>query len=122
MGFLYFADGKDKDASREFSTAFELDQKLYLSLYWKTMLSPKARSEKPADQDALHDELLKVLDLNNEYAPAFMELAKLYVRQGNLAKALGVSRRAEQLEPSRSGYHLLSGQILLRMGRGTEAA
>ena len=36
--------------------------------------------------------------------------------------ALGVSRRAEQLEPSRAGYHTLSAQILHKLGRDKEAA
>jgi hypothetical protein len=39
-----------------------------------------------------------------------------------LQKALAVSRKAEELEPSRAGYHLLSGEILLRMGRGADSA
>jgi tetratricopeptide (TPR) repeat protein len=121
-GFLYFSDGKDDDATREFAQAFERDGRRYLSLFYKTMLSPAARSEVPEDQVALHDALLQVLHLNPQFAPAFVELARLAVRQGNLSNALGLSRRAEQLEPARAGYHLLSGQIMLRMGRGAEAA
>jgi len=33
-----------------------------------------------------------------------------------------MARTAEKMEPSRRGYHLLTGQILLRMGRPAEAA
>lgn len=39
-GFLEFADGKDEDAEREFALAYELDGNRYLSLFYKTMLSP----------------------------------------------------------------------------------
>ncbi|HXB21221.1 MAG TPA: tetratricopeptide repeat protein, partial [Candidatus Solibacter sp.] len=122
MGFLYFAAGKDDEARREFSQALELDPKLYLSLFSLTMLSPQARSNVPADQAAFRDSLMKVLDLNPDFAPAFVQLARLYLRQGDLTHAYGVTRKAESLEPARAGYHLLAGQILLRMGRGTEAA
>jgi Tfp pilus assembly protein PilF len=122
MGFLDFADAKDQDAAREFAQAYELDGSRYLSLFFKTMLSPVARSDAPADQASFHDALLKTLGLNSEFAPAYVQLARLDVRQGNLTNALAVARKAEQLEPSRAGYHLLSGQIMLRMGRGAEAA
>ena len=36
--------------------------------------------------------------------------------------ALAVSRKAEQLEPMRAGYHILSGEILHRLGKDQEAA
>lgn len=122
MGFLAFQEGKDEEAFREFSQAYELDNNLYLSLFYKTMLSGITRSDTPADQASLRDALLKTLSLNPQLAPAFVEVALLDTRQGKYSDALAVARRAEQLEPSRAGYHLLSGQILLRLGRGSEAS
>jgi tetratricopeptide (TPR) repeat protein len=122
MGFLDFADGKDEDAAREFSLAYELDGRRYLSLFFKTMLSPIARSDASADQASFRNALLKTTELNPEFAPPYIQLAKLDVRQGDLDSALAASRKAEQLEPSRAGYHLLSGQIMLRLGRAADAA
>jgi Tfp pilus assembly protein PilF len=122
MGFLDFEEGKDEQAAREFSQAYELDNSLYLSLFYKTMLSGILRSDNPNDQASLHDVLLKTLDLNPQFAPAFVEIALLDIRQDKFSEALAVARRAEQLEPARAGYHLLSSQILLRLGRGTEAS
>jgi Tfp pilus assembly protein PilF len=122
MGFLDFADGKDEEAAHDFAEAYILDGTLYLSLFYKTMLSPIARSDMPADQASLHEALLKTLDLNNQFAPSDVELALLDVRQGKYSEALRLARRAEQLEPARAGYHLLSGQILLRLGRGSDAS
>jgi tetratricopeptide (TPR) repeat protein len=121
-GFVLFAEGKDEEAAAQFSKAYDLDQSLYLSLFFKTMLSPAAKSASPVDQEATHAALSKVLDINPEFAPAVVQLACLALRQRNVNGALALSRRAEELEPSRAGYHILSGQILLRMGKGAEAA
>ena len=122
MGFLDFSDGKDADAFAEFSQAYALDSTLSLSLFAKTMLSPIAASNVSADQDAFHDALVKVVALNPQFAPAFVQLSRLWFRRNELKTALGVSRKAEQLEPTRAGYHLQSGQMLLRLGRAPEAA
>ncbi len=122
MGFLLFAEGKDGEAKNEFSQAYALDGTLYLSLFAKTMLSPIASSDAPADQAAFRESLLKVLDLDPQFAPAYVELARLKLRQNDPKTALGLSRKAEQLEPWLAGYHLLSGRILLRLGNKAEAA
>jgi len=122
MGFANFSDGKDADAASEFSQAVTADPALFLSRFAQTMLSPIANSNLPADEDALHQSLSQVLDQNQQFAPAYVQLAKLALRRNDPQTALGLSRRAEQLEPTRSGYHTMSGQILLRLGRGSEAA
>ena len=122
MGFLDFAAAKDKEAAREFAQAYDLDPKLYLSLFYKTMLSPMAKSDDSGDQDRFRDALLKTVGLNYEFAPAYVELALLDMRQGKYSDALSMARRAEQLEPARAGYHLLSGHILLRLWHGREAS
>ncbi len=65
---------------------------------------------------------MKVINLNPQFAPAFIQYAFLELRQGNLDHALGLSRRAEQLEPARAGYHILSGHTMLQLGRIADAA
>ena len=122
MGFVDFADGKDAEARNEFSEASSLDPNLYLSIFAKTMMSPIATSTQPADEDAYKFDLLKVVELNRQFAPAYVQLAKLAVRRGELQNALFLSRKAEELEPTRAGYHTFSGEILLRMGKGSDAA
>ncbi len=121
-GFLLFNSGKDSEAAAEFSQAYALDPTLYLSLFARTMLSPTTNSNAPADEAALYAALMKVADLNPQFAPAFVQLARLDLREGNQKAAFGVARRAEELEPSRAGYHLLTGEILRRMGKNAEAA
>jgi Tfp pilus assembly protein PilF len=116
MAFVDLTDGKDEDAVREFTQAVQLDDKLYLSAFSLAMLSPAASPER--QQDALR----KTTALNPQFAPAHVQLALLFLRQGNLAQALASARKAEQLEPARAGYHILTGQLLLRTGHGAEAA
>lgn len=122
MGFLDFAEGKDEDAVREFNQAVTLDPKLYLSLFSATMMSPAARLDSPAAQLEFESALTKVLDQDPQFAPALVQLARLYVRRGSLDRAYAVARKAEELEPARAGYHLLSGRILQLTGHGAQAA
>jgi len=122
QGFLDLYDGKQPDAANEFAEAVSDDKTLYLSQFAKTMLSPQATSEIRADQVVFLRGLTDTLNMNLQFAPAFIQMARLAVRQNDLNTALKYSMRAESLEPSRAGYHTMSGQILLRMGRGKQAA
>jgi tetratricopeptide (TPR) repeat protein len=122
MGFLNFAEGDDSGAASEFSQAYSLADNLYLSLFAKTMLSSLFASHKVSDLDAFGAAMGKVLQLNPQFAPAYVQLARLAVRENDLESALLVSRKAEELEPSLAGYRLLTGQVLWRMGKGAEAA
>jgi hypothetical protein len=70
----------------------------------------------------MYGKLNEVVGLKPDFAPAYIELARLKLAQGELAVALGLSRKAVQLEPLRSGYRVMTGEILLRMGRPAEAA
>jgi Tfp pilus assembly protein PilF len=122
LGFLDLDDGKDQEAVREFSQAVDLDSKMYLSLFAKTMLSPLSHSAVEADRNSYRAELSKVLNVNPQFAPAFVELGRLSIAEGNLTRALALSRTAEKFEPSRAGYHVMSGQILLRLAHPGDAA
>jgi tetratricopeptide (TPR) repeat protein len=116
VAFLDLTDGKDEDAIREFTQAVKLDDKLYLSAFSLAMLAP------PADPESLREALRKTIAVNPQFAPPYVQLALISLRQGDFAQALTLARKAEQLEPARAGYHILTGQILLRMGHGAEAA
>lgn len=122
MGYVLFTNGQDQAAENEFSQAYSLDNNLYLSLFAQTMLSPIAQSAAESDRVQFESALEKVVSLNLQFAPAYVELARLAIRENDLEKALRLARRAEELEPGRAEYHLLSGRILQRMGRGAEAA
>jgi hypothetical protein len=55
-----------------------------------------------------------VAELAPDFAPAFVELALVEWRLGALQPAYRDAHRAEQLEPWRAGYHILTGHILLK--------
>ena len=122
MGFLDFDEGNDSQAESEFGQAYAIDSRLYLSLFAKTMLSPISTSQSVPDMNAFGATMGKVLQLNQQFAPAYVQLARLAIREGDLQSALILSRKAEEMEPSLAGYRLLSGQILHRMGKNAEAA
>jgi len=116
QGFLDLYEGRSTEAVNEFIEAANFDKSLYLSLFAKTMLSPEAKSDIAPDQPVFRQGLTDTLNLNLQFAPAFIQLARLAVRQNDLKSAFNYAQRAEKLEPSRAGYHLLTGNILLRMG------
>ena len=122
MGFLDFDDGEETEAAGEFSQAYALDPNLYLSLFAKTMLSPLPASRSVSDLNAFGAAMGKVLQVNSQFAPAYVQLARLAARENDLDSALLMSRRAEEMEPSLAGYHLLTAQLLRRKGKGGEAA
>ena len=121
QGFLYLHDGQDAEAVKEFTIALDKDKTLFLSQFFKTMMSAQATSDTRADQSVFRHGLTDTLNLNMQFAPAFLQLSLLALRQNDLKTALNYATRAESLEPSRAGYHTYTGQILLRMGRYQEA-
>jgi cytochrome c-type biogenesis protein CcmH/NrfG len=56
----------------------------------------------------------KAIELNQAYAPSLTMLATLMFAQNRAANALGLARRAVQLEPENFSYHLLLARILQR--------
>lgn len=122
LGFLDFAEGKDAEALGEFGKACDADRQRYLSLFYRTMLGGRPKSGSPEELMKFRSAMYEVLKLNPRFAPAYVELALTNLHQGDLPNGLVMSRAAEALEPARAGYHLLSGRILLAMGREEEAA
>ncbi len=120
--FLLFRQGKDPEALTEFNKAFSLDSTLYRSLFAATMLSPEAKASTPAEAVAYRTHLQQVIAINPSFAPAFVEMAKLAIREHDYQTAHDDAHKAESLEPFRAGYYLLTGRILLAEGRGPEAA
>ena len=121
LAFLHFRDGKDDDARTEFEKARTADPRMYLSLYYAAMLSALRKVDSP-DQSFLRAAMQDVLKVNPRFAPAFVQLAMTTARQGDYPAAVTLARKAEDLEPSRAGYHLLVARLLLAVGRNDDAA
>jgi tetratricopeptide (TPR) repeat protein len=112
---LKFDEGDVEEARALFDRAVQTDDRLYLALYYKTMLSAEKESNIRAG-------LARVIEINPGFAPAYIQLAGEELRAGNLEAALGWALKAQQLWPSKAGYHILIGRILGALGRDAEAA
>ena len=61
------------------------------------------------------------IDINNNYASAYLNMAQLEEDEGNLNKALNHASRAYALEPNNIEYQYVYSTILVQMDRGKEA-
>jgi tetratricopeptide (TPR) repeat protein len=114
LGFLDFADGKDKEASSDFAKAVELDPSRFLSRFYKAMLAYYSVPNPTIDDmRALRTAMYAVVNANDAFAPADVQLALAMARAGDLQGALVLAQRAEALEPHRAGYHLLVARVLI---------
>jgi tetratricopeptide (TPR) repeat protein len=120
LGFIDFADGKDQEAADELTKAIAADPHLYLSRFYKAMISAH-RPTGQLDQSALRTAMYGVISINPKFAPAYVELALAMARHGDFNDALTAAQRAESLEPHRAGYHTLTASILIALGRNDEA-
>jgi Tfp pilus assembly protein PilF len=122
MGLIHFSDGNDQEAFREFDRAVQLSRPSYLAHYYRAMLSPQAVSDDASDQAIFRSSLLRALELNPNFAPAYAELAALDIRQNNLQAALLRAQQAQRLAPVRGAYTALVASLLRSAGREQEAA
>lgn len=120
MGFIAFHRADDRAAAAQFEQALKLDSTDYLSAYYHAMLTDGAATD-PGLQENLLRDLTHVVKLNDRFAPAHVELARLHVRQRDLQSAVNEAARALQLEPGRAGYRLLAARILILVGQPAEA-
>jgi tetratricopeptide (TPR) repeat protein len=112
LGFLDYADGKDKEAAADFAKAVELDPNRFLSRFYKAMLAfYSVPNPTPDDAKALRSAMYSVQNSNSAFAPADVQLALAMARAGDYEGAFVMAQRAEELEPHRAGYHLLVARI-----------
>jgi tetratricopeptide (TPR) repeat protein len=112
LGFLDYADGKDKEAAADFTKAVELDPNRFLSRFYKATLAFYSVSNPtPDDAKALRSAMYSVQNSNGAFAPADVQLSLAMARAGDLNGAFIMAQRAEELEPHRAGYHLLVARI-----------
>jgi tetratricopeptide (TPR) repeat protein len=114
LGFLDFVDGRDEKAKEEWKEAVTLDPSRARSLFALTMSDVSLANESPEQLRATQAALKHVTELAPKFAPGYVELALTEWRLGLIQAAFKDARKAEMLEPSRAGYHILTGRILLQ--------
>ncbi|MGA8222041.1 MAG: hypothetical protein WB780_10345 [Candidatus Acidiferrales bacterium] len=116
MGLYYVLQVDYLNALKEFSAATAGDSKLFLSFYYKGVLSSfgKSGTEIPPSSET---DLRRAVELNPMYAPASMALARVIIhRGGNAAEAVAFARQAVESEHDIVRYHLAYADILLQAG------
>lgn len=122
LGYLAYDDGDDAKARSEWNIASEADPTLYRSLFALVKTGVPIRDQTSEQRIETVENLRKVIRANLRYAPAYMELARLFLWQGDLKGALSSAEAGENLEPRRYSPHFLTARILIALGRGKEAA
>ena len=121
MGLLLFREEKRAEAQKYFSRAVALDSKSALTYYYDGMLLVSGGAE-AVDADEAQAALEKAVALKPELAPAWDELARLFVRDPQtLSKALDASERAVRVMPGEPRYRLNLAVVLLRIGKFDDA-
>lgn len=121
MGSLFLQKGEGAEALRWFEKAIAGDAASFLAYYYHAMLILTERGE--ADGGAAAEtSLAKALQLNPSFAPACVDLARLYLRDARkVDRALELVRRAVGIEPGSFSYRLMLGSVLALSGRSDEA-
>jgi hypothetical protein len=119
---LYDLEKADYEgALKELSTASAGDASLYLSHYYKGILSSYWKSP-PEIPESSERDLRRSVDLMPRYAPASLAVARLIARKGgNLTDAKAFARAASESEPGSPRYALAYANILLLAGDGNQA-
>jgi Tfp pilus assembly protein PilF len=110
MGFLKFREG-DKEAARKwYGEAVQLNSQSYLANYYYAAMSMEAG----AGQDpAIESSLQTCMKLNPNFAPAYDEMARYYMRDpAKVDEAHMMNLRAISLEPDNLNYRLNAAVVL----------
>jgi len=120
MGSLAFRAGNIQEARKWYGRAVKLDSQNYLAHYYFAALSMQTGAE---DQDAeIEASLRAAIQLNPRFAPAYDRLAAfLGTRNKNLDEAHRMNIQAIELDPGNLGYRMNTANVLVTMGRFSDA-
>jgi len=120
MGFIEFRAAHRDEARKWFGEAVKLDSQDYLAYYYFASL---AMSEPGASENKeIEDSLRAAIRLNPRFAPAYDRLASLLAtRHDNLDEAHQLNNQAVELDPGNFGYRMNAANVLMVMGRYTDA-
>ncbi len=121
LGYLEFEAGNDEAAKKEWQAALALDPDRARSLFAVTMMGVPFSRQSADELRETRKTLRHVTELAPRYAAAYAELAILEWQIGAMLPAYKDALQAQNLAPSRMGYRVLAGYILLR-GKQPEMA
>lgn len=118
-GLLADQENKEAEAKAAYGKAAELNTTSPFAYYRLASLTwqPNASKELYAEIDKL---LTMAVKMNTRYAAAYAWLGEVRTILGN-TEAIGLVRRAIQLEPQEPAHRLRAALVLLRVGRPSEA-
>ena len=121
LGFLFMRQGDRAEALRWFDRAIASDSRSFLAHYYHATLTliELGTTDGAGQAEA---SLARALQLNPYFAPAYVALARLYLRDDQkLDRALELVRKAVDLEPGSFSNQMMLGSVLVRLGRYEEA-
>jgi tetratricopeptide (TPR) repeat protein len=122
MGYLAFREGKLDEARKWYEQAVTLDSQSFLAQYYFAAISLTSGQPDSNRWPQIEASLRAAIKLNPSFAPAYDELVVFYgMQRQNLVEAYRLAVNAVQLEPGNVSYRLHAANILLEMGRGTDA-
>jgi hypothetical protein len=121
MGFLEFQEHNIEAARNWYAQAVKLDSQSYLAHYYFAAISMSG-SMSATEQNQVESSLRASIKLNPNFAPSYDRLGALLVmRPSSLDEARLTELKAVKLDPGNLSYRLNTANILLQMGRGSEA-
>lgn len=118
MGQLAMRAEDPDEAKKWYQRALSLDEKNYQAHYYYAVL----RMMQGSTSDDVENDLRTAIQLNPRFAPAYDRLAALYAnRRTNLEEAHRLNLQAVQLDPGNLHYRLNTANILMMLGRYSDA-
>lgn len=121
MGYLEYRQGHLEEARKRYAQAVQLDSQNFLAQYYFAAISMNGLIA-PADEAQVESSLRTAIKLNPSFAPSYDRLAVfLGMRHRNLEEARMMALMAVSLDPANAAYRINVANVLLAMGKGSNA-
>jgi tetratricopeptide (TPR) repeat protein len=118
MGFLALRADHLDEAKKWYQQVMALDKQNYRARYYYAVL----RMMQGSAGDDVESDLRTAIQLDPRFAPAYDRLAALYaIRRSNLEEANKLNLQAVQLDPGNLNYRLNTANVLMMLGRYSDA-
>jgi len=121
--YVHFQQNDPVEAARWFDRAIASGSASHLAYFYRAILAGPV-PDRGSDGQAVRaeDYLRRAIDLDPQFAPAYVRLARLYAQQvGRVTDALPLQQRATELEPENPLYWLELGRLLASLNRTRES-